>query len=186
MGRIFFVLLLVLLPLIYGLGLADAWQYEWGGSWWRVFSCHFVHDSAMHLLLNMGSLVALYSLFPQLKNDKYLVFYLLLGILGISSFIVFSSMNKIFLGFSGLTYTLLTAASLRYLKVNSIAPWVLAFVIIKLGYEQWQGRVFLDIGEVAIFAHLAGALSGLLGVALVTLYQRRVGLKVHSLIANSP
>ena len=60
---------LLLLPLLGGMALRDAWRYEReavaAGQWWRLLTCHLVHLDAGHALLNAVGLGLLWALFAR-------------------------------------------------------------------------------------------------------------------------
>ncbi len=151
-------------------GLQEVWRYQPGESLWRLLSSHFVHGSAEHWLMNVGSQFAAFYLFPELGRWRNFLFLLLLSVAGVSLGLwLFDSDIGYYQGFSGAYYGLLGGIAVISYRRNAWALWVLLFVVGKITLEQWQGEVWYDFGRVAIQAHLYGFISGLIAAVLLRL-----------------
>ena len=134
---------------------------------WRWLTTHFVHINWPHLWLNLLSFWAALAVLPQLLRPRLLLTSLLFSCLCVSAGQLLWDLQQGWVaGFSGVLYGLLVSGALLAIGKNQLAPWVLLFVVVKIGREQWLGALpsseQLLGGSVAINAHLYGALSGVL------------------------
>ncbi|GAA5216821.1 rhombosortase [Corallincola platygyrae] len=132
---------------------------------WRLFTAHWLHANWSHFLLNIGSLIAALSLFPEMTRLSRLLPPLLLCPIAVSlGLVLFDTSNQWYIGYSGAFYGLLTCAAVQLFGRNPFAPFVLLFVIAKIGWEQTLGPLQssseLMPGQIAIQAHLYGAICG--------------------------
>ena len=131
------------------------------GDLYRLFTCMFLHGDIVHLLFNM---YALYAIGPQVENYygkfKYLLIYLVSGLLGSLFSAVFMGDNTFSIGASGAIFGLLGSigyftyyyrATLKGL-LNSPISYI---ILINLAYG-------LIIPDIDISAHIGGLIGGLL------------------------
>ena len=147
-------------------GIADA-QY------WRLVTGHLLHSNNWHLLMNLAGLLLAMLLHGSYYRGKMLTLQWLLCALAISlALYYYSPQIHIYVGLSGLLHAMLTLGALKDIQLKLSTGWLLlAGLIGKVGWEQWQGPdaklAELINASVAIDAHLYGVCSGLgLGLSL--------------------
>lgn len=151
-----------------GATAVDALRYDraaiLNGEVWRLVSCHFVHLTWTHCLLNVGGLVALAAILPAslCAWRSCLVLATLIGL------ILFAALPGLqyYAGFSGINYGLAVLALLPRVCGEAIAAAVLA-ILVGRAVWQWFGGVNLDavvwLGAPPLAAaHLAGLAVGAL------------------------
>ncbi len=141
------------------------------GQYWRLLSCHFVHGSTTHALLNLAGLVLIAALFPKHYSARAWVTISLSSIGAIAvGFIWNEPQLDWYVGLSGVLHGVLAAGIIAWWRSE---PRMLAFALTaifagKLAWEQWMGALPLS-GDLAVIvdAHLYGAIGGALaGAAL--------------------
>ncbi|WP_163133961.1 rhombosortase [Agarivorans sp. Alg241-V36] len=153
------------------------WQPELSTSQpWRIYTAHWLHVNVSHLAINLASLLAAFSLFPELIKLRYLLVCLLLPPLGVGlGLSLLDSDITWYVGYSGALYGLLTSGAIVLYKRNPFVLWVAGFVIIKIAWEQFLGPiesdVSLPVNQIATQSHLYGAISGVLLGTLLRLYE---------------
>ena len=176
-------IVLVLLCLVLQLlGLKDSLRFDReliaGGEFWLLVSGHLLHLNWSHFMLNMAGvlLVAVFfnSCYRPLQWLVFLVFSALFT--GLALFALTPDLQG-YVGMSGVLHGLFILGAWQESKVHALSGWVLfALVIAKLAYEQVFGALpgseSLSGGKVAVDAHLYGAVSGLMFVALNCLFDR--------------
>ncbi len=144
------------------------------GEWWRILTAHLVHLDLTHAVLNILGLVLMWALFARdFTAGRWAVIWIASS-LAISAGIWFFNPNiHWYVGASGALHGVMTAGTLAHLRRKDLDAWILAaFIIGKLGYEQWSGAMpFAEGGTTLSDAHLYGAIGGL--VAAVFLESRR-------------
>lgn len=131
------------------------------GQWYRILTCMFLHADIMHIVFNM---YALYILGTQVERyygtKRFLIIYLLSGLLGSLFSCVFMSANTISLGASGAIFGLLGSiayftynyrASLQGLLHSQIIPVILINLLI--GFTS---------SSIDVSAHIGGLIGGIL------------------------
>jgi membrane associated rhomboid family serine protease len=153
------------------------------------FTSMFLHGSWMHVIGNMWFLYIFGdNVEDYLGHFKYLVFYLLAGLIAMSTQVLVSLHSSVpTVGASGAIAGVLGAYFVLYPKAR-VLTWFFVFVLwvpawIILGY--WFGLQFLsgtatllavqgqNIGGVAFWAHVGGFVSGALMVKLFPERARR-------------
>ena len=135
-----------------------------GGEYWRLLTGHFVHGSPQHLLLNLGGLVLIASLFPRDYTWPGWLFILLCSMLVIDGgFVFYEPQLTWYVGFSGVLHGALAAGAIAWWRNEStlLASALSLILIGKLAWEQWHGALPLS-GDlpVVVDAHLYGAIGG--------------------------
>ncbi len=175
--------LAVLLPFCWPLALPSLqWQREAlaNGQYWRMLTAHLVHLDAHHLLLNLFGLLLICELLWDDLAIGYALTLLLASALGVSLLLwIYQPQLRWYAGLSGVLHGMWAgcagAALLR--KKNLFYLGALLFLAAKLVYESGlqTGNVAGNISGMPVVpvAHLYGALSGLVWLALRQLQQAR-------------
>jgi len=157
----------LLLPLLTGDAGREALRYDRvglaNGQLWRLLTGHFVHLSLEHAALNSLGLVLMWALFARDYTPRQWLSILLGAILAIDAGLwMRDSTIAWYVGSSGVLHGVMAAGTLAHLRRRDLDGWVLAaFVILKLGYEQWSGQLpFAEGSVVVVDAHLYGAIGG--------------------------
>ncbi len=147
------------------------------GNWWLLLTGNFVHLNWNHLLLNMtGLLLVVLLVWVNFQASEWAIIVLAssLGV-GLGLYVRDPDVSW-YVGFSGTLHGLIIAgaiADLRRFPVN--AAVLLVVVIAKLAWEQLYGAVpgseSAAGGRVIVNSHLYGAISGLLIVGPLLIYQ---------------
>ena len=132
--------------------------------WWRLLSAHLVHMGTPHLLFNLGGLLLLGMLFGREYSLVRWALITLLSMAAIDAGLWYLRPQVAwYLGASGVLHGLWSAgacAQLRRRRWQTALP--LGALLVKLAFEQWQGRSTLLGGlPVIIDAHVFGAFGGL-------------------------
>ena len=131
------------------------------GEFYRLFTCMFVHADILHILFNM---IALYSIGPVVERyygkSKFLLIYLVSGLLGSIFSGVFMTADSISIGASGAIFGLLGSicyftyyyrATLQGILRGSIMPVIIINLVIG----------FLS-SSIDLSAHIGGLIGGIL------------------------
>jgi rhomboid family GlyGly-CTERM serine protease len=165
---------LLLLPLLGGRWLREAWRYERtavaAGQWWRLITCHLVHLDAVHALLNTVGLALLWALFAR---EYRLGQWLLAIVASMASIAVgfwfFSTQLQWYVGASALLHGVFAcgcAALIR--KRDRVGVIAGGLFVAKLAFEQWHGPLpFERADQVVTISHLYGAIGGALAGVLL-------------------
>jgi rhomboid protease GluP len=132
-----------------------------GGEWWRLITCCFVHVGLFHLMVNMYALLYIGIMIePLLGRLKFLVAYLLTGLLASVSSVVFNSYtvgagaSGAIFGVYGLFLALLTTKLIHPQVRKPLLKSMVWFVVLNLAIG-FSG--FVDNA-----AHAGGLVSGFL------------------------
>ncbi|KUM52882.1 rhombosortase [Rheinheimera sp. EpRS3] len=170
--------------------LPDSWQQVLrynradisNSQYWRLFTGHLLHSNNWHLLMNLAGLLLAMLLHGSYYRGKMLTLQWLLCGLAISlALYYYSPQIHIYVGLSGLLHAMLTLGALKDIQLKLSTGWLLlAGLIGKVGWEQWQGPdaklAELINASVATDAHLYGVCSGL-GLGLLLYGWQRSGKK---------
>ncbi|GAB2929292.1 rhombosortase [Rheinheimera gaetbuli] len=175
---LFLALLLVLLFLLPDT-VQQALQYQRdairNGQLWRLLSGHLLHSNHWHLTMNLAGLLLAMLLHSHYYQAVKLYSQLALSVVLISlALYCFSANIVVYVGLSGLLHSMLTLGALRDIQLKMTTGWLLlAGLIVKVGWEQWQGPdqqlAKLINANVATDAHLYGVITGLVVAALARL-----------------
>jgi rhomboid family GlyGly-CTERM serine protease len=169
-----FPLALAALITVVGLAGPDVWRwlrYEreaiLAGQLWRLLTGHLVHLGWPHLFMNGVGLLVIGGLFGQVLRVRDWLLTCLTGALAISLGLLLLNPEIVwYVGLSGVLHGLIvTGAILQIRDGHKVEVLLLAAVIVKLLWEQFQGPLpgveTLVAGPVVVAAHLYGAVAGL-------------------------
>ncbi len=162
------MLLLVLVPDNWQLALQYQRSALEQGQLWRTISGHLLHANHWHLLLNLAGLLLVLLLHGRYFSVRQLLLQWLVYALAISALLyLFSTNIHSYVGLSGVLHAMLTLGAIKDVQQRDHSGnLLLAGLIAKVAYEQWQGpdaELARLIGaDVAIDAHLYGVITGLL------------------------
>jgi rhomboid family GlyGly-CTERM serine protease len=165
---------LLLLPLLGGMALRDAWRYEReaiaAGQWWRLLTCHLVHLDAGHALLNAVGLALLWALFARSYRLSSWLLAMALSTIAIGcGFWFLSTQLHWYVGASGLLHGVFACGCLAMMGTGDRIGFIAgALFVAKLAWEQWHGPLpFERADQVVTVAHLYGAIGGALAGLLL-------------------
>lgn len=167
---------LLLLPELWGEAARGALRYERAaieaGQWWRLATAHVVHLDLEHAALNALGLVLMWALFARDFRAPQWLAIVAAAVLAIDAgFWMRDSTLAWYVGSSGLLHGVMAAGTLAHVRRGDLDGWILAaFMIVKLGYEQWTGALPFAAGDapVVVNAHFYGALGGLAAAAFLS------------------
>lgn len=162
--------------LLIGLAGAGFWQADLRGfhylgsnsldstlaqhEWWRLLSYQFMHGSFLHLFGNMFGLLMLGAyLEPLLGRARFLIFYLLCGVMGgvlsiyMHPFNVSVGASGSIMGLSGVFLALVTSNLFEKHTRNAILSALVFYILLQLIFDQLSPQV--DKG-----AHIGGLVTG--------------------------
>lgn len=165
---------LLLLPLIGGPALRDAWRYEReavaAGQWWRLLSCHLVHLDAGHAVLNAAGLALLWALFARSYRLGSWLLAIAISTAAIGcGFWFLSTQLAWYVGASGLLHGVFACGCIAMMRARDRIGFIAGVVFVaKLAWEQWHGPLpFERADQVVTVAHLYGAIGGTLAGLLL-------------------
>ncbi|MGF1763805.1 rhombosortase [Aliivibrio kagoshimensis] len=146
------------------------------GELWRIVTGNFTHTNFAHLLMNSGALIIFYLLFKEYLNNQILLPLLLSTslVVGLS---IFLTDIDLYFGLSGVIHGLLAWGAVKDIQYGRQSGyWLLGGIIAKVIWEQLFGAssstmVLID-ARVAIEAHLAGLIYGIVFALLMWSYKR--------------
>ncbi len=147
------------------------------GEVWRAISGHLVHLDWPHLLMNLIGLWMIVWLAENLITTLEWFFTLAASSLLISfSLLIFSNVDW-YVGLSGVLHSFLVLVACKLIIHKRAIGWLLLlFILLKIGWEQWQGASpeleQLIGGKVILDAHLFGAIAGFTIIPLLPLFRR--------------
>lgn len=134
------------------------------GEWWRILTGNFTHTNFPHLGMNLAGLWVISYIFKP--STKALLFALFTTSLGVGFAIFLSNMN-IYVGLSGVLHGLFGYFAIQEVIQGRKSSWLLLIgLAAKVLWEQFAGpsasTAALIEARVAVEAHLAGAVTGVL------------------------
>lgn len=162
------MLLAALLPENWQLALQYQRSALEQGQLWRALSGHLLHANHWHLLLNLAGLLLAVLLHGRYFSARQLLVQWAVYALAISALLyLFSTNIHSYVGLSGVLHAMLTLGAIKDVQQRDHSGYLLlAGLIAKVSYEQWQGPdaelASLIGADVAIDAHLYGVITGVL------------------------
>lgn len=158
------------------------------GEWWRLYSCHLLHLSLNHTLLNFaGYSIVIFSFRDEIPPVReILILFICATGVGLGIYFLNPEMYS-YVGLSGAIYGVLIAFVIIGLnKTPGLSILFLAFIIFKFSYEAINGSTSNETekfigGKVATDSHLYGALSGILPGIYFFLKDRKQLIKQSTL-----
>ena len=138
------------------------------GELWRLISGHLLHSNLAHLLLNLAGLLVIMLLYAPFSKRLAFGWQLVILSLGISIGLwLFASQITHYVGLSGVLHGILCYGAVLDIRQGHRSGWLILLGLFgKLVYEHYYGPDVelgaLIAAEVAIEAHLYGAIVGLL------------------------
>lgn len=145
------------------------------GQWWRLFSGHWVHLSAQHLLADAAGLVLLWALYARELSPGAWLWVLACATAAIDAGLWWGEPGvQWYVGISGLLHGAWAAGAAAAALRGQRQGWImLAALAAKLAFEQRAGASLLLAGfPVVTMAHVYGAIGGLLAVAALALARK--------------
>lgn len=177
-----FISLLAVLCHLFNHKLVDLLGYNVNliskGEVWRLITGHFLHTNNAHLLLNLAGLTLLWCLHGQyFKTKHYLMMFLSCGLLTSIMLYFFSPDLIKYVGLSGVLHSVFVIGAIKDIQHNLTSGYLLLLgVAAKIIHEQMYGAdseiSALIAANVAIDAHLLGAISGIIFLAVLFLIRK--------------
>jgi rhomboid family GlyGly-CTERM serine protease len=178
------ILIISLLAFIFDSSLGELLVYQRDlvseGEFWRNFTGHFFHSNGYHFMLNAAAIVLLWSLHGHFYTvKKYFFVFIVSAIICSVGIHWFSLHIDQYVGLSGVLHGLFIWGAIEDIKAKEKTGYLLLLgVILKIAHEQYYGAsedVAKLIGaDVAINAHLWGAIGGVIAVLLFILVKTSV------------
>lgn len=151
-------------------------DFIYAGELWRLVTANLIHSNIWHLLLNLGGFAVLWLLHHiHFTAWRYISLLLTASLLCSTMIFYLAPELDYYVGLSGSLHAMVILGALYDIRVKMLTGWLLLILTVaKVGYEQWQGPdpdlALLIEANVAIDAHLYGALSGLVLFGLLQLW----------------
>jgi rhomboid family GlyGly-CTERM serine protease len=174
------VVIISLIAFIFDSTLSESLVYQRSlvnqGEIWRVFSGHFFHTNGFHFMLNGAAVVMLWVLhghFYTIKNYSFI--FMVSAIICAIGIHWFSLDIDQYVGLSGVLHGLFIWGAIEDIKAKERTGYLLLLgILLKIAHEQVYGAsedVASMIGaNVAINAHLWGAIGGVVAVLILRLF----------------
>jgi rhomboid family GlyGly-CTERM serine protease len=132
------------------------------GEAWRLVTGHLVHLDLRHALLNCLGLALMWALFARDYSPRQWLLIVLVSMAAIDAGLwLCDSTVEWYVGSSGVLHGVMAAGTLAQLRRGERTGWVLlAFLVVKLAYEQRFGGLPLSGSPVVVDAHLFGVAGG--------------------------
>lgn len=149
------------------------------GELWRLLTGHLLHTNTNHLLLNLAGLALLWSLHGQYYHVKsYFTIFISCSLLTSIALYFFSPELIKYVGLSGVLHSVFVIGAVNDIQHNIKSGYLLlAGIIVKIAHEQIYGAdseiSSLIAADVAIDAHLFGAISGVIYLSILFIIGRK-------------
>ncbi|KLV03933.1 membrane protein [Photobacterium aquae] len=155
------------------------WQSDMikNGELWRIITGNLTHTNWPHMIMNSMGLAIITFCFRHHLSPKRL-FLLLLGLSAWVGCALFAWPTTWYAGLSGVLHGLFAWGALADIKQHDkLGKWLLAAIVAKILWEQFFGGAASSaqlIGaRVAVEAHLAGALGGIVFGGLASMAKNK-------------
>ena len=144
------------------------------GQWWRIVTAMFLHFNYLHVALNGYSLFVMGELVePALGTRRFLVVYLLGGVLGGLVSLVAYPLGEVLVGASGAIFGLLGATAVIAFSAEGPARryllrWLASILVLNLAFD------VLD-PSIALWDHVGGLVGGFLAAYMLGGVRRTAG-----------
>lgn len=180
---------IAILAYLFDSNIADLFVYQHQlisqGELWRMITGHFLHTNGFHLLFNLAALILLWALHGQFYSLKnYSLLFLTSALICSAGLYFFSVDIRQYVGLSGVLHGVFVFGALMDIRHQDKTGYLLFIgVWLKIAHEQLYGASeqvsTLINANVAIDAHLWGAIGGLLFSGCYLLYLT-LGNKNHT------
>ena len=149
------------------------------GQWWRIVTGNLTHTNFAHLAMDLAGLWVICFLFQPKTKSFLLVFLYLSVVVGVS--LLFTNITS-YLGLSGILHGLFAYYALLEALRGRRSSWLLVIGVVgKVIWEHIFGPSATTSewihAPIAIQAHLAGTVGGLVLALLWYVYRNKIGLK---------
>jgi rhomboid family GlyGly-CTERM serine protease len=178
------ILFISLISFIFDNSLSELLVYQRSlmseGEIWRTFSGHFFHTNGFHFLLNAAAVVLLWALHGHFYTIKsYLTVFIVSAIVCSIGIHWFSPDIDQYVGLSGVLHGIFIWGAIEDIKAKERTGYLLLLgVILKIAHEQYYGASE-DVSDliganVAINAHLWGAIGGVIAVMILIIIKSSI------------
>jgi rhomboid family GlyGly-CTERM serine protease len=178
------ILFISLISFIFDNSLSELLVYQRSlvseGEIWRAFSGHFFHTNGFHFLLNAAAVVLLWALHGHFYTIKsYLTVFIVSAIVCSIGIHWFSPDIDQYVGLSGVLHGIFIWGAIEDIKAKERTGYLLLLgVILKIAHEQYYGASE-DVSDliganVAINAHLWGAIGGVIAVMILIIIKSSI------------
>ncbi|WP_440903833.1 rhombosortase [Catenovulum sp. SX2] len=134
---------------------------------WRIITGHFIHTNWNHYLMNTAAFIALWALHGKFYQARKVFSVVIMNACLITAYVYFFTDINIYSGFSGVLHGLIVWGAIKDIQHQDKTGYLLLLgVFAKVIYEQLYGAsastASMIQADVAVEAHLAGAIAGLL------------------------
>jgi len=165
-------------PLIYQRSLVNQ------GELWRTVTSHFFHTNGFHFLLNGAAVIMLWVIHGHFYTIKtYSLVFIISAIICAVGIHWFSLHINQYVGLSGVLHGLFIWGAFEDIKAKERTGYLLLFgILLKIAHEQFYGAsedvAALINANVAINAHLWGAIGGVIAIVMLTIMAYRAKNKI--------
>lgn len=171
-------------------GFTNILEYQFAQFWsqpWRIFTTHLVHLDRAHLGTNLISFICTVIIFAPVFTCGRLCFALVVSASGASLFTYFSGQTLPFIGFSAVTYGLLSFAAFGviYHQCPDIRRPIGYLMLVGLAFKSYFEFTQFDFTahwlgvHIAYIAHAGGVIGGALAFYVHQVASRLKSNLVH-------
>jgi len=183
------ILLIALFASFFDKQISNNFIYDYNliqqGEYWRLITGHLLHTNTAHLLLNGAAIILLWALHGQYYSIKsYFLIFIFSALVTSFGLYNFSPELVRYVGLSGVLHGIFILGACLDIKSNDKTGYLLLLgITVKIIHEQVFGAstdvAKLIDANVAIDAHLWGAISGLLACIIMLAIARQRSNRVN-------